>query len=178
MAEQPQFASEAQKRELCSLSLQDYLDGDNVLSRKLDRTLKLHITPQDQEALLNRIMREPTPQAIERTTSLLLRSGRPEWRDHLTETEQKITEALQPRVQLHFRCFSPPSGDAWGKFYEQYGAYLLEGTDNKMHLKEALEKQCPLEVGFATFDGAMLRFIVLQPFPANQCGARLVVNKS
>lgn len=178
MADQPQFATEAQKRELCEICLQDQIDGGNALSEKLGREIKLHITKEDQTALLNRIMRELTPQAIERTMQLLLRSARPEWRQRLTKTEQKIMETPQPRVQLQFRCFSPPSGDEWGKFYERYGAYLLEGIDNKVHLKTALEKQWPLEIGYTTFGEKMLRFIVLPPCPLDQRGARLVINKS
>ena len=178
MGDQPQFASEAQKRQLCELCLQAYTDGENALSAKLDRVIKLHLTRPDQEALLNRIMREPTPQAVERTMQLLLRSARPELQSKLTKTEEKIKEALQPRVQVQFRCFSPPSGEEWANFYEEYGAYLLEGVDNKAHLKQALEQNWPLEVGFTTYGKTMLRFIVLQPLPPDQKGARLVINKS
>ncbi len=195
MAE-PQFATEAQKRELCDEMLQDYLEGQNALHVKLQshasvnnatqgqplmvpfQELDLHIEPVDREALLNRVMREPTHQAIVRTTTALLCCSRQPWDRQLTELEQKMIVEAQPRVLLHFRCFWPPSGDEWSEFYDEYGAYLLQGTENKAHLKLALEQQWPLEIGFATYGGEMVRFVVLPPFAADQCGARIKINKS
>ncbi len=181
MAE-PVFATEAQKRALCDDMLQDYLDGENALAVKLARLawpaeiqLQLHIEPADREALLARVMREPTRDAIVRSTTALLCSQRPPWDTEATKLEREMLKEERPRVTLHFHCFAPPEGDAWAEFYDAYATYLLEGTDNKAHLLQALSERWPLEVGYSLYDGKMQRFVVLPPYSPQQQGARIVV---
>ena len=177
----PLFATQAQKRVICRDLMSGYLRGQNLLNVKLERLIPLEMKKGHREALLNRICQEKSADAIDEMTGRLITSLTAKG---LCKLEVEMKADPEAVIQLRFHHFAyvggavAPYGRQWSDFYEKWGDYILMGELSRLNLQRALQENLPIDVSYATYKDEMLRFSVLEPFPATQEGVKLVVNNN
>jgi hypothetical protein len=190
---QQRFATADERRHFLSAQLDDFLVGNNALCVKLglqprrrgeaQRRVRLCLAPDDRQALLNRLVREPSRERIVSLTSALLTSGCEQWQQRLTPPEQQMQAEWEKSkavamLEIHFRAFLPPWREGWAAFYEEFSAHLLLGAGNQRNLQEALAKDLPLEFTYTVYRGEVIRQHVLEPLPWDAEGPKILVRRN
>lgn len=178
------FLSAEEKRVACAELLDDYLNGYNALTQKLalpEHAIRLIMAPDEREALLNRIVREPSRESIVAMTSALLTTQQALWSNLLTPPEQLMchewhNEGRIAELTVHFHCFTPPDRAGWPEYYREFGEYLLKTNVNMRHLKTALESaSLPIEVGYTLYQDEIIRtHIVMEPIALDERGLPMI----
>lgn len=184
-----QVANETDRRAFFARQLETFIAGDNLLTFKLDRKIKLVITDEERDALLTRSLKIPTG-GLEVE---LFWNGALSVTDssHLTtkENEMRVAKKL-PVVSLHFQHFVCPIEDGawklpnvenplfkiWATFFSIHKDKILAGL-NQYHLKLAHDDSLPIDIIYSMYKGEILRFHLLEPFPENQVGCNVFIKQ-
>ena len=196
------FCTEEEKKKFWTDAVADFLDGNNRLHQRIDRMVDIKIDSTDKELLLDRIMQEDNFNDIKVVMNGLLVSGdkyyaqklasyeveMKDWgnriakKDETTDEKKMRLEAIRkedgkanPVMKVYFNRFdfSLAHNPEWIEYYDKYSDFLLQGNQNKLHLKSALEKKWILDVTFTTYKSEIIRFNILEPFPKNKVGMKL-----
>jgi hypothetical protein len=180
-------ATQEEKRELTTLTLNDYLQGNHGLSMKLDKFIVVSITPEHKSLLIDRSMKLSTPAGVMQFWNSLVTN---QSSDTALQSERELFAHCN-EVQMECRHFLPPTTaqggwkcrkennvryKAWRDFCALYEVYVMMGSANGENLRIAVEKTLPIDVVFTTVrsetqaEPVMLRFHILEPLPEHQIG--------
>lgn len=185
----PKVAKEADRRAFFANQLDSLIAGDNLLTFKLDRKVKLSISDEEREALLTRSLKVPTG-GLEVE---LLWNGALSVTDtaFLTKKENKMRLAPKsPVVSLHFQHFVCPVEDGgwkvpnvenplfkkWSSFYGLHSERILAGA-NPHNLKLAHDQSLPIDIFYSKYNGKILRFHLLEPYAEDQVGCKVFIKE-
>lgn len=166
-----------------------YLAGDNLLSFKLGKTVKIEISADERETFLARTMKIPDdPLNVELFWNGLLSAVDT---STLNKQEVKMHDSLvSPKVTLHFCHFACPIADggwqnpntrnplfqAWSQFFAKHRTHIESGT-NMYNLRDAHQESLPIDIAYSIYQGEMLKFHLLPPYPERQEGCKVYVKK-
>jgi|WetSurMetagenome_2_1015567.scaffolds.fasta_scaffold63084_2 hypothetical protein len=177
------------KREVLSGQINDCLNGDNLLAKKLGKELPVKMNGSMRELWLERLMKEPTGLYVERCmktqfTQPIVAS--------LWPMEMQIKEDPHPELELFFYHFAFPyeGNEAWEAFKKLHEKLLFQGQANNEHIKNSYLQKMPLDVSYFLYTfkekkknqktpvkrSEIMRFIVHEPLAEDAKGAILQVS--
>lgn len=183
-------ATQEEKRHLFDTEvLTDYIEkGENALALLLRKPVLIEISPEDRQALLDRMMRTPYHKAIFFMLNDILAS---DGMTSLSEDQQALAKQKKPKVRVTFTHFLPPAKldggwqrakpeheriQAWSAVYRQYEDYIIQSSRNAINMREAIQNELPIDmVVTTTLKNKLLRVVIFEPLPENQRGPDIFI---
>lgn len=178
-------ATQEEKRYLFDAEiLSDHIDkGENALGVLLKKPVFIDISPNDRQALLDRMMRTPQHKAI---MFLLNDMVTADGITTMSKDQEKMAKRKKPHVKVSFTHFLPPAkidggwqrAEAgherickWSIMYKRYEEYIIQSSRNANNMREAIQNELPIDMVITTTTkNELLRLVIFEPLPENQRG--------
>lgn len=178
-------ATQEEKRHLFDTEiLSDHIDkGENALGVLLKKPVFIDISPDDRQALLDRMMRTPYHKAI---MFLLNDMVAADGITTMSKDQEQLAKRRKPHVKVSFTHFLPPAKidggwqradpeheriRKWSSVYKQYEELIVESSRNAINMREAVQNELPIDMVITTTTrNKLLRLVIFEPLPENQRG--------
>ena len=187
--------------------LNEYLDGEShALTRLLGvKRIPIEMEDEDQEALLDRMMRTPTQAGVlDLLNDLIMKTT---LASLLSIAQERLQASSMPTLYVSFKHYpaplpedggwarckdSNPRMKPWAKIFKEYGGEegtIIGSSRNMENLRQAYTQNLPLDVVIT--HGAdlsapkaedrqkmLMRFIIFEPVPEDQKGFCIYVTET